>query len=122
MAHAYTNLSGLSSVIICDKEYPSRVAFALINRILDEFAAAFPRDVWLTTPSRLDFPQLREMLVKYQNPHEADPIMRVQRELDETKVILVGTLWTVLHPFYSSLISCIAQNHEFPPGAGRKVR
>lgn len=104
VAHAYTNLSGLSSVIICDKEYPSRVAFALINRILDEFAATFPRDVWLTTPSRLDFPQLREMLIKYQNPHEADPIMRVQRELDETKVILVCAACKLLYcPHLSAL-------------------
>ena len=65
------------------------MAFALINRVLEEFVAAFPRDIWLTTSSQLQFLQLKEMLIKYQNPHEADPIMRVQRELDETKIILV---------------------------------
>lgn len=77
-------------MIICDHEYPARVAFALVNRVLEEFVAAFPRDVWTTTTTKLDFPQLRDMLLRYQNPHEADPIMKVQKELDETKIILVS--------------------------------
>ena len=29
-------------------------------------------------------------LEKYQNPHEVDPLMKVQRELDETKILLVS--------------------------------
>ena len=85
----FTNLGGLSGVLVSDRQYPARVAFGLINRILDEFAAQFSRDIWLSTSSQLEFPLLQEMLKKYQNPDEADPIMRVQRELDETKVVLV---------------------------------
>jgi synaptobrevin family protein YKT6 len=66
------------------------VAFALINRVLEEFLATIPRDQWLTCTSPVEgFVKLKEMLIKYQNPHEADPIMRVQKELDETKIILV---------------------------------
>jgi synaptobrevin family protein YKT6 len=91
VAHAFCNLSGLCSVIISDKEYPPRVAFGLINRVLEDFASVYPRDRWLTTSARLPFPKAREMLQKFQDPHEADPIMRVQREIDETKVVLVGS-------------------------------
>lgn len=90
VAHAYTNLADLSCVIICDQEYPARVAFALVNRVLEEFTSVFPRDQWISCSGRLDFPQLREMLQTYQDPHQADPIMRVQNELENTKIILVG--------------------------------
>ena len=89
IAHAYTNLQGLSCVIICDREYPPRVAFALINRVVEEFMAIFPRDVWMVASSKLDFPKLKDMLQRYQDPHAADPIMRVQKELDDTKIVLV---------------------------------
>ena len=89
VAHAFMGVDGLACIIICDTEYPARVAFALINRVLEEFHAEFPRDRWITASQKLDFPKLKEMLTKYQDPHEADPIMKVQRELDETKVILV---------------------------------
>ena len=89
MAHAYTNLAGLSCIVICDHEYPQRVAFAVINRVLDDFAMAFPRDVWMSASSPLDYPDLRSILVKYQNPQEADNILKIQKELDDTKAILV---------------------------------
>lgn len=89
IAHAYTNLQGLSCVLISDREYPSRVAFALINRVVEEFTATFPRDVWMVASGKLDFPKLKDMLQKYQDPHAADPIMRVQKELDDTKIVLV---------------------------------
>lgn len=117
MAHAYTNLAGLSCVIITDREYPARVAFALINRVLDEFMAEFPRDIWLTSTVKLNFGKLRDMIVKYQNPHEADPIMRVQKELDDTKVILVP------HPLCvdNSLPIFVAYDDELSAGKGRKA-
>lgn len=37
-----------------------------------------------------DFPQLQEYVVRYQDPKQADTIMKVQQELDETKIILVS--------------------------------
>lgn len=76
-------------MIICDKEYPQRVAFALINRILEEFCNKYSREMWMSSSKELEFEALKLYLEKYQNPQEADAIMRVQRELDETKVILV---------------------------------
>ena len=35
--HVYTNTEGLACVVVCDKDYPQRVAFSLINRVLDSF-------------------------------------------------------------------------------------
>lgn len=89
MGHVFTSVNGLSAVIVCDKEYPQRVAFALINRVLEEFSALYSREVWLSSSKPLPYENLRVFLQKYQNPHEADSIMRVQKELDETKIVLV---------------------------------
>lgn len=70
-----------------DKEYPSRVAFSLLNKILDEFLVKFPQDKW--NPP-MTYPELQNYLSKYQDPKQADSIMRVQNELDETTAILVS--------------------------------
>jgi synaptobrevin family protein YKT6 len=34
-------------------------------------------------------PELEGTIAKYQNPAEADKLMKVQQDLDETKIILV---------------------------------
>ncbi len=108
MAYAFTNLAGLCCVIICDQEYPQRVALALINKILDEFTQTIPRERWQamsgagsgkassTSANIIPFPSLKAHLAKYQDPHEADPILRVQRELDETKVVLHKTMSSLM--------------------------
>jgi hypothetical protein len=44
----------------------------------------------------LSFPELKDYIVKYQNPEEADPISKIQRELDETKVTIHKTINSVL--------------------------
>ncbi|KDE05749.1 synaptobrevin like YKT6 [Microbotryum lychnidis-dioicae p1A1 Lamole] len=105
-AHAYTRASdNLAGVIITDQEYPVRVAFSLINKILDEFTTQVKRDVWeaKARESRqagkqylVEFPQLQEYCTKYQDPKQADTIMKVQQELDETKIILHKTIESVL--------------------------
>jgi synaptobrevin family protein YKT6 len=38
----------------------------------------------------MQVPELKEVLQKYQNPSEADNLMRIQRELDETKIIMAS--------------------------------
>lgn len=76
-------------MIISDKDYPSRVAFSLLNKIMDEFLVKFPADVWKKA-NTLEYPELADYLSKYQDPQQADTIMKVQRELDETTAILVS--------------------------------
>lgn len=85
-------------MIITDQEYPVRVVFSLLNKILDEFTTKVTRSTWETKAedsrrtgkqSLVDYPLLGEYIVKYQDPKQADTIMKVQQELDETKIILV---------------------------------
>jgi synaptobrevin family protein YKT6 len=75
--------------MVADSEYPQRVAFSVLGKIADEFSAKFPtRNITPGTTSSL-YPQLRDHLTKSQDPQSSDPFMKVQRELDETKIILV---------------------------------
>ncbi|KAI8342525.1 Longin-like domain-containing protein [Chlamydoabsidia padenii] len=95
VAHVYAHPQGISGVIFSDKEYPSRVAFSLLNKVLDEFLVKFPPEKW-TGAQLLDYPELNTYLQKYQDPKQADSIMKVQNELDETTAILHKTIDSVL--------------------------
>jgi synaptobrevin family protein YKT6 len=77
-------------VVITDQEYPVRVAFSVLNKILDEFSTSVPADSY-SNPSSISFPALATYLQKYQDPRQADNIMRVQQELDETEDHLGGS-------------------------------
>jgi hypothetical protein len=109
-AHVYSKVApdNLTGVIIADEDYPPRVAFSLLNKILDEYSTAIPVAQWSAAASTarrntstkadasVDFAPLTAYLAKYQDPKQADTIMRVQQELDETKIILHKTIEEVL--------------------------
>jgi len=96
-AHVY-NRGGteqLCAVVIADQEYPVRPAFSLLSKVLDEFVTAVPLEQY-SDPSSISFPATQSYLTKYQDPRQADNIMKVQAELDETKIILHKTIESVL--------------------------
>lgn len=97
MVHAYTRPEACTGVIITNAEYPTRIPHELLNRVLDEFITANPRTKWagITGPT-LSLPNLDEYLSKYQDPTQADNISKIQRELDETKIVLHKTIESVL--------------------------
>ena len=78
-------------MIITDQEYPVRPAFSLLTKLLDDFIARIPQTAF-SNPSAISFPEINTYLSKYQDPRQADAIMRVQQELDETKIVLVRSL------------------------------
>jgi synaptobrevin homolog YKT6 len=94
--HAHVRASGLGAVAVCDKEYPARVAFTLLMKIQEDFTTLHPESAWSVGDAELPFPALNDMIVKYQNPREADAIMRMQNDLDETKVVLHNTIESLL--------------------------
>ncbi|OAV88986.1 synaptobrevin like YKT6 [Puccinia triticina 1-1 BBBD Race 1] len=105
-AHAYLRpTENLIGIIITDDEYPVRVAFSLLNKLLDEFTTKIPEAKWKaaianpsnsSSPPNLGFTAVDEYLVKYQDPKQADTILKVQQELDETKIVLHKTIESVL--------------------------
>ncbi|KAG1733858.1 snare protein YKT6 [Suillus paluster] len=96
-AHVY-NRGGaeqLSAIIITDHEYPVRPAFSLLTKLLDDFTTKVPQSSF-TNPGSISFPEIQTYIQKYQDPRQADTIMRVQQELDETKIVLHKTIESVL--------------------------
>lgn len=111
--HSRPASDGICGVLVADQEYPSRVAFSLLNKTLDDFILKVPKSSYesrvnsLTTGSgsmpakgegliSASFPQADEYVRRYQDPRQADTIMKVQQELDETKIVLHKTIDSVL--------------------------
>jgi len=97
MCHCYNRPDGLGACFVTEKEYPPRVAFVLLIRLLKEFNQkhaeqwnAATRDIFIP------FPSLDTALVKFQDPAEADKIMKIQKDLDETVNIMHKTIGRVL--------------------------
>ncbi|PPR87245.1 hypothetical protein GOBAR_AA33447 [Gossypium barbadense] len=109
--HAY-NRNGLVALGFMDDHYPVRSAFSLLNQVLDEYLKNFGEswrtvqadvldeylknfgESWRTVhaDSAQSWPYLEEAL----DPAEADKLLKIQRELDETKIILHKTIDSVL--------------------------
>ena len=99
IGHTYTRSEGISGIIITDKDYPVRPAYTLINKILEEYLSLHPKSDWKNIDKAnetLQYGQLEAYLKKYQDPTQADSIMKVQQELDDTKVVLHKTIEGVL--------------------------
>ncbi|KAL6502527.1 VAMP-like protein ykt61 [Orobanche hederae] len=96
MVHSY-NRNDLCVLGFMDTHYPVRSAFSLLNKVLDEYQKAFG-DSWKNAQadSTQPWPYLVEALSKFQDPAEADKLLKIQRELDETKIILHKTIDSVL--------------------------
>lgn len=106
--HSRPASDGISGVLVSDTDYPVRVAFSLLNKLLDEFLLKVPSATYQTRVNALTtgsgeqppkgegivgaghFPQMADYIQRYQDPRQADAIMKVQQELDETKIVLVS--------------------------------
>ena len=94
--HAYGRTEGIAGIIISDADYPALVAHQLLSKVVDEFLSQHPRSEYANTTFTLSFPALKDYIVKYQDPQQADSIMKIQKELDETKIVLHKTIESVL--------------------------
>ena len=94
--HAYGRTEGIAGIIISDPDYPALVAHQLLSKVVDEFLSQHPRSEYANAASTISFPALKDYIVKYQDPQQADSIMKIQKELDETKIVLHKTIESVL--------------------------
>ncbi|KYO41276.1 synaptobrevin-like protein YKT6 [Alligator mississippiensis] len=97
LCHVYVRSDGLAGVVVADSEYPPRVCFTLLDKVLDEFSRQVSRIDWPSgSPTTINYTALDSYLSRYQNPREADAMTKVQAELDETKIILHNTMESLL--------------------------
>jgi hypothetical protein len=114
----------VTGVLISDEEYPVRPAFSLLAKALDEFATTVPTNSY-SNPSSISFPQLQTYVAKYQDPKQADAIMKVQQELDATKIVLVGgsrTIRQITLAHKIQLPTHAAQDHRVSSPTWREAR
>ena len=99
--HVYMRSDGLCGCVTCDAEYPARVAFSLLSKVLEDFDTVFASgkpNCWriVKADDALVWPQLDDIITKYQNPAEADQITKIQKNLDDTREVLHNTIDSVL--------------------------
>ena len=69
MCHCFCRQDGLAGVLLTNDEYPNRIAFTLISKLLEEFSQKVPS--WNTVQTNCTsgthdkFPALGQWLVKY---------------------------------------------------------
>jgi synaptobrevin homolog YKT6 len=86
--------TGLAAAVLTDQEYPARVAFSLLQSATDAFLKQYGQTKWdqISQDAAMTVQGLPELLTQYQKPEEADKIMRIQKELDETKTVLLTSI------------------------------
>ena len=99
--HAYFRADGLCGCLTCDSEYPQRVAYSLLSNCLEDFDTAFPhgaKTYWrgVKVPEAITWPKLDEIIIRYQDPAQADQLTRIQKNLDDTREVLHNTIDSVL--------------------------
>ncbi|KAJ2087638.1 palmitoyltransferase [Coemansia sp. RSA 1813] len=98
VAHLLRSSHNLCIVAVTDIEYPAMVARSLVGKINSEFGQQYSS--WAvddaTTKDQLEFEPLKDYIDKYQDPNQADTIMKVQKELDDTKVVMHQTIESLL--------------------------
>lgn len=95
LVHCY-NRNGLCGLVFANSAYPTRSAFSVINKVLDEYVKVKGDWQQVQTDMKDPLQLLEDALEKYQDPHEADKLLKIQKELDETKIILHKTIDSVL--------------------------
>ncbi len=97
VVHCYVRSDGLAGAVTTDLEYPSRVAFVLLTQLLDEYSTSLGSS-WQGTaePYSIDYAPLEEYLAKYQDPAAADKVTKIQKDLEDTTMILHKTIDSVL--------------------------
>lgn len=97
VVHAHINpTNNMGCVVVTDAAYNHRAAFGLQLRaieLLDKECgmklASIPKN---SGDTNWAVPSINEIFKKYANPEEVDQIMKIQKDLDETKEIMIQNI------------------------------
>jgi len=98
MCHSFVHPSEVACALLTDAEYPQRVAFNLCTIAIDNFLKEYPEATFkkYDTDTELKVMGFDALLQKYQDPEKADPVMKIQKDLEETKQIMVKSIEQIL--------------------------
>lgn len=97
LVHCHVRDNGLAGIVVADEEYPTTAAFSIITKVIDEYVEA-NGEAWknVTADEHAADAILEPALEKYQDHTQADKLAKIQRDLDETKIVLHQTIEGVL--------------------------
>lgn len=94
---AVSLLQGLVGVVLADKDYPERAAYSVINKVLDDYERRMGNS-WalIHADCKEPLPLLDDALRHYQDPMQADKIIKVQRQIDDVAEVAHKTINSLL--------------------------
>jgi synaptobrevin family protein YKT6 len=100
--HIYARSEGCAGIIVADQNYDKLVAHQLLSKILDEFTSKFPKSSWSNKAGLKTYQDgqteghLGWYIKEFQDPNNGDSIMKIQKELNETKETLQKAIQSTL--------------------------
>jgi synaptobrevin family protein YKT6 len=100
--HIYARSEGCAGIIVADQNYDKLVAHQLLSKILDEFTSKFPKSSWSNKAGLKAYQDgvteghLGWYIKEFQDPNNGDSIMKIQKELNETKETLQKAIQSTL--------------------------
>ena len=96
--HVYRRADGLCGVVAADMDYPQRVAFVFLSKLMEEFGTEFAGrwEGQTEDDGFAGWPNMARAIAEYQDPAKADKITAIQKELEDTTAILHKTIDGVL--------------------------
>mmetsp|Transcript_16883 Transcript_16883/g.31969 ORF Transcript_16883/g.31969 Transcript_16883/m.31969 type:complete len:202 (-) Transcript_16883:262-867(-) len=88
VCHVHVRSNNIVGLVVADEEYPVRVAFSMITDIVNKYIQAVPKWQEIKTDQKAEPEFMKEALEKYQNPKEADKVLKIQQTVDEIKSIM----------------------------------
>lgn len=91
--YVWVHPQGVAATVLADQEYPMQVAFRMISELLRHFLEE-NAGKWedATKDLNLAWANGEEMFRRFQNPAEADKVLKIQKELDDVKDVVTTTM------------------------------
>jgi len=95
--HCYINSEGLGCVVLTGGEYNQRVAFTLVAKALEEAKKSQGDSLFkYTSDANLNLDMVQALFTKFQKPEEADSVMKIEKDLNETREVLIQNVEKLL--------------------------
>ena len=102
--YCYCTTDGISAVAITDNDYPENSAYIMLNSLVIEFRDHYASDASVYEDAVMDidekikpeFDQIDQYIKKWQDPTEADQMLKLQKELGNVKEIMHENLQDLL--------------------------
>lgn len=95
---SHASNDGLVALAVCDNEYNPRVAFTMLAQVMTDFQTTFRGKYALEgqKDNYLTWPELNKTLIRFQTPEEADKILKIKRDIEDTKIIMLDAIDKIL--------------------------